>query len=231
VTADIETAVHYRYLEPLLATGRIPNSHEVAKRLGVPIEEVRRALRGLADTHGVVLHTHVCEPWVIHPFSASPTATWVESGDRGWWATCMWCACGIATLVGGNAAIHTRIGGEREDIDIHVEKGRVRESDLWVHFAVPPRVAWDCVHHFCATVLPFRSPDDVRTWSERHGIPLGACADLPDHGPRQTMVRASCRSGLAEVDRARSRRDLPQSRARRRILGHSRNRRRILRCR
>jgi hypothetical protein len=116
-----------------------------------PIEEVQRALRSLADRHGVVLHTHVCEPWVIHPFYASPTATRVECGNRGWWATCMWCACGIATLVGGDATIHTRIGGEGEDIDIHVEKGRVRESDLWIHFAVPPRAAWDCVHHFCAT--------------------------------------------------------------------------------
>src|SRR5258706_793580 len=76
VTTDLETAVHYRYVEPLLATGRIPNSREVAERLGVPIEEVQRALRSLANTHGVVLHTHVCEPWVIHPFSASPTATW-----------------------------------------------------------------------------------------------------------------------------------------------------------
>ena len=90
----------------------------------------------------------------------------------------MWCACGIVTLVGGNATIHTRIGGEGEDIDIHVEKGRVRESDLWVHFAVPPRAAWDCVHHFCATVLLFRSPDDVRSWSERHGIPFGAVAPI-----------------------------------------------------
>jgi len=62
MTANIETAVHYRYVEPLLATGRIPNSREVAERLGVPIEEVQRALRSLADTHGVVLHTHVCEP-------------------------------------------------------------------------------------------------------------------------------------------------------------------------
>jgi hypothetical protein len=88
VTGDIETAVHYRYVEPLLATGRIPSSREVAKQLGIPVEE--RALSSLADTHGVVLHTHVCEPWVIHPFSASPTATWVEKGERGWWATCMW---------------------------------------------------------------------------------------------------------------------------------------------
>lgn len=178
MTTNIQTAVHHAYIAPLLATGRIPNSGEVAERLGVPIEEVRRALRNLADTHGVVLHTHVCEPWVIHPFSASPTATWVESGARGWWAPCMWCACGIATLVGGNATIHTRIGGESEDIDVHVEEGTVRESDLWVHFAVPPRAAWDCVHHFCATVLPFRSPEDVRTWSVRHGIPIGAVAPI-----------------------------------------------------
>jgi Alkylmercury lyase len=136
MTANIETAVHYRYVEPRLATGRIPNSRKVAERLGVALEEVQLALRSLADIHGVVLHTHVCEPWIIHPFSASPTAMWVESGERGWWATCMWCACGVATLVGGNATIHTRIGGEREDVDIHVEEGRVRESDLWVHFSV-----------------------------------------------------------------------------------------------
>src|SRR5260370_5413453 len=115
VTAAIETAVHYRYVEPLLATGRIPNSGEVAKRLGVPIEEVRRALRGLADRHGVVLHTHVCEPWVIHPFCASPTATWVESGDPGWWATRMWCACGIATLVVAIATLDSPIVGPCAD--------------------------------------------------------------------------------------------------------------------
>src|ERR1700737_4283526 len=101
MTANIETAVHYRYVEPLLATGRLPDSREVAERLGVPIEEVRRALRSLADTHGVVLHTHVCEPWVIHPFSASPIATWVESGDRGWWATCMSKRPGCASHICG----------------------------------------------------------------------------------------------------------------------------------
>jgi hypothetical protein len=174
MVADIETTVHHQFIEPLLATGRIPTSREVAERLAVPVEKVERALRSLADTHGVVLHPHACEPWVIHPFSASPTATWVEAGDRGWWAPCMWCACGVATLVGGDAVVHSRIGGEREDIDIHIEGGRVREADLWVHFAVPPRAAWDNVHHFCATVLLFREPEDVRSWSERHGIPMGS---------------------------------------------------------
>jgi hypothetical protein len=170
MTISIETQVHYRFIAPLLATGRFPSRVEVAEALAVPIEDVERALLGLARNHGVVLHEHVCEPWVIHPFSASPTATWVQIGHRGWWATCMWCACGVATLAGGNATIHTRIGGESEDIDIHIENGRVLESDLVVHFAVPPSAAWDCVHHFCATVLPFRSAEDVPKWCDRHTI-------------------------------------------------------------
>jgi len=44
---------------------------------------------------------------------------------------------------------------------------------LFVHFAAPPRKAWDNVHHFCARVLPFRSPEDVADWAKRHRLPLG----------------------------------------------------------
>ena len=40
MTADIETAVHHGYVEPLVATGRILNSREVAGQLGIPIGAV-----------------------------------------------------------------------------------------------------------------------------------------------------------------------------------------------
>jgi len=103
VTADIKAAVHYRYVRPLLATGRIPNSGEVAERLGVPVEDARPA-KPRPHARRRPAHTRL-RAMVIHPFSATPTATWVESGDRGWWATCMWCACGVATLVGGDATV------------------------------------------------------------------------------------------------------------------------------
>ena len=167
MTTNIETAVHYRYVDPLLATGRIPNSREVAERLGVPIEEVQRALRSLADTHGVVLHTHVCEPWIIHPFSASPTATWVESGDRGWWATCMWWLQ-IATLVGATYHSHADRRGAETSTSMSKRAGaRVRSV---VRYAVPPRNAWDCVR-----ILRDRLPSAVPRTSDlsrRHGIPM-----------------------------------------------------------
>ncbi len=181
MTGDIETAVHYRYMEPLLATGRIPNSGEVAERLGVPVERVRCALRSLADSHGVVLHTHVCEPWVIHPFSASPTATWVESGNRPF-----------------RVAAAERLG--------------LRPPFLRDRPAVPQSRG---------------RPDLVRPPRHSDG---GRGADSPGHGSRKGVVRAPRLSGLAKMDRARSRRDFPQSRARRRFLGNSHNRRRFLIC-
>jgi hypothetical protein len=59
MTADIEAAVHYGCAEPPLATGGIRNSGEVAERLSVAIEEVTRAVRSLADTHGEDIDIHV----------------------------------------------------------------------------------------------------------------------------------------------------------------------------
>jgi hypothetical protein len=177
-TALLDAEVHHAFIDRLRQTGSAPSRHEVSAALAKPIKEIEDALCRLAESHGVVLHPHVCEPWVIHPFSLSPTATWVQQGDQGWWAPCIWCGCGIAALVGGNAVIHARLGGEIEDIDIHICNGEVVEKDLWVHFAVPPRSAWDNVHHFCATVLPFRHEADVRTWSKRHGIPTGSTVPI-----------------------------------------------------
>lgn len=81
-------------------------------------------------------------------------------------------------MVGGDVTIHARIGGEAEDVDIHVVAGEVVEKDLCVHFAIRPQVAWDNVHHHCACLLPFRTASDVPAWSERHGIPVGAVVPI-----------------------------------------------------
>lgn len=175
----IDSLVHHAYIEALLNTGRMTSAAAVARQLSVEPHEVVASLRELARTHGLVLHPHVAEPWVIHPFSGSPTATWVECGDCGWWAPCIWCACGIAALAKADVAIHSRIGGQAEAVTIHVSNGQVAERELLVHFSSPPRDAWNNVHHFCATVLPFRSADQAHCWSRKHGLPLGAVIPLP----------------------------------------------------
>ena len=126
----------------------------------------------LAAAHGVVLHPGTRAIWIAHPFSASPTAVWVDRGDRGWWAPCLWCAFGIVTLAAPRATIHTRFGGESEPAVIEVADG-VITPPVHVHFALPPREAWDNVVHWCATVLPFRDASDVDGWCARHAIPRG----------------------------------------------------------
>jgi hypothetical protein len=172
--APLDTGcVHHAFVDPLLRQGRAPTRGQVAAALRVGVAQVDAALAALEATHGVVLDPHSGEPWVLHPFSRTPTATWVTDGRRGWWAPCLWCAFGIVGLIGGDAAIHTRLGGEAEPITIHVTNGDVIEDDLRVHFALPPRDAWNNVHSFCSMVLPFRSEAEVDRWSARHALPRG----------------------------------------------------------
>jgi hypothetical protein len=176
--ANALALIHHAFVEALLRTGKAPKRAEVAAALSISIADLDAALASLEAAHGAVLDSHSGEPWVLHPFSLSPTGTWVEQGDLGWWAPCPWCAFGIAGLVGGDATVHSRLGGDREPIAIHVVGGRVVEDDLCIHFAFPPRDAWNNVHRFCATVLPFRGQSDVTDWCARHGIARGETAPV-----------------------------------------------------
>jgi hypothetical protein len=92
--------LHYHLIRGLVEECACPTNPELAHQLGVPTNQVEELLRGLSAIHGVVLHPHVCEPWVIHPFSITPTANWIEGPRGGWWAPCVWCALGVAVLGG-----------------------------------------------------------------------------------------------------------------------------------
>lgn len=171
---NLLSSLHYQLIRGLLENSACPANSELAVRLGVPISQVHELLRALSDVHGVVLHPHACEPWVVHPFSVTPTSNWIAGRQRGWWAPCIWCAFGVAALSGGEVRIHTRFGGEIELLIIPVTDGHpVGHEDIWVHFAIPPARAWQNVHQHCAMVLPFHSPQEIRNWCDRHRLPHG----------------------------------------------------------
>jgi hypothetical protein len=100
-------------------------------------------------------------------------------GDRGWWANCLYCGMGIAAALNQDAAIHTRIGGEREPIVVNIDSGEVRQEDLLFHLSTPVREWWDNVVHACSTFQPFRHEADVNDWCARHALPRGAVVPLP----------------------------------------------------
>lgn len=156
-----------------------PTNSELSSRLQLSTDQVKELLLALSNIHGVVLHPHVREPWIVHPFSVTPTMNWIQNSRGGWWAPCDWCALGVACLVGGKAEIHTRFGGEAETLRIPIVDGESAALDeIWVHFAIPPSRAWENVHQHCSLVLPFRSPEEIHKWCDRHRLPHGEAVPL-----------------------------------------------------
>lgn len=168
---ELDQRVHHAVLEAIVARAA-RDTVALARATGASVPDVEASLQRLADAHALVLHPGSHDVWVAHPFSCSPTATWVAIGERGWWAPCMWCAFGIETLIDAPAVIHARIGGEAESVQI------VRDSQLLVHFALPPRLAWSNVIHYCSTVLPFPSEAAIDAWCARHHLPRGAAVPV-----------------------------------------------------
>lgn len=80
-----DTAVsrlHYELIRGLIQNGSCPGKYELAAQLGVTPAELDDIFRALAAIHGVVLHPHTPAPWIIHPFSLTPTLNWIEGRGR-----------------------------------------------------------------------------------------------------------------------------------------------------
>lgn len=165
--------LHYRIIRSFVEQGYAPTMADLADGLAESPQDVRVALEALEDAHGVVLHPTTREIWVAHPFSAAPTNFWIESGDRGWWANCAWCAMGAVTLIGGTGTITTTVGAESKQVVLRVEKGALMEAGLYVHFPIPMARAWDNVIYTCSTMLLFESEEQVTDWCARHRIARG----------------------------------------------------------
>ena len=185
ITSDrhMSSAIHHELIKSIIETGACPSNSELADRLHLPGDQIQDALVALSEIHGIVLHPHVSEPWVIHPFSLTPTMHYIKGQRRSWWAPCVWCALGVATLVQGEVRLHTRIGGEVEPLIIRIVAGQpVGLEDIWVHFAIPPARAWQNVHQHCSMVLPFRSQEQIHEWCHRHRLPIGEAVPLHQVG-------------------------------------------------
>lgn len=175
---DLERQLHHLIITGLIDNCRCPTTEELRHVSGVSAVQVREALHVLEESHCVVLHPYSDRVWVVHPFSVTPTHTYVQKGKKGWWAPCIWCALGVAELVKGDVIIHARIGGKEEPVAISVVDGVPQTNALYAHFAVPPVAAWNNVHHHCAMLLPFKSETDIDAWSTMHGLERGKAVPI-----------------------------------------------------
>ncbi len=167
------STLHYQLIHTLIEQGRAPTSAELAEIFQVDLATITHALLDLQEDHGVVLHPHQPEAWVVHPFSTAPTPFAVWKGDQVWWGNCAWCSLGVAALLGGdNIRIYSSFGAEGTPVTLEIQQHQVK-GDAVVHFPIPMAKAWDNVIYTCTTMLLFEDEAAVDAWSARHAIPKG----------------------------------------------------------
>jgi len=159
--------------------GHAPELGELAAELSCPSSEIEISLQKLADAHALLLHPGTLRPWVVHPFALSAGSCWAETERGGYWANCLYCACGIAAAMRCDAHIHTRYGGEAEPVVFRIVQDELTDTGDVFHLSTPAARWWDNVISACASFQPFRSERDADAWCVRHGLPKGAVLSLP----------------------------------------------------
>ncbi len=134
---------HYIY-EHFVKTGQAPTLLQCAQAFACPIAEVRAAYQRLADGRALVLQSNG-EILMAEPFSAVPTAFYVEVGDHAWWGNCMWDALGIAAMLKEDARVVTACGCCNDAMIVEIRNGKLVGTSGLVHFAIPPRDWWNNV--------------------------------------------------------------------------------------
>ena len=167
------SSLHFEIIDSFIEHQRPPTIDGLATKFGVDKPAVVSALNDLADYHGVVLHPTTREVWIAHPFSSTPTPFVVKSGLKKWWGNCAWCSLGLVHLIGGSATIETRIAGIETPVSIRIENGTLLDDELFVHFPIPMKNAWDCVTYTCSLMLVFQSETQVDEWCASRALPKG----------------------------------------------------------
>jgi Alkylmercury lyase len=167
------STLHYTIIKYFIEMGYAPGVNELSDLLNAGKPDVIHALYELHEYHGVVLHPHAPEIWVIHPFATAPTNFIVRSGEKMWWGNCAWCSLGIAALLKEDVTITTSLGAHGDRIDIHIKDGLVEEGGHCIHFPVPMKEAWNNVVYTCSNMLVFKDETQVDEWSAKHNIPKG----------------------------------------------------------
>ena len=142
---SMDDAVRRVVYDVTTSTGSIPTVVEVARTLGLGVDDVRGSLQRLADAHILVLQRESGEVLMAPPFSAVPTPFIVRGSEIMAWGNCIWDALGILAMLHTDGVVETACGCCGEATTLSVEHGRLRiPADApVVHFAVPARDWWN----------------------------------------------------------------------------------------
>lgn len=175
---EFPNRIHYLLTRHVIDHGHPPTLDELARQAGCDEAQAAQGLRDLEAMRGVSLEPSSLRIWTLHPFAFVPTAHWVSSRERGWWANCAWCSLAIGAALAEEVTIKTSDGAERDTIEFTAHGLTASRPDLLMHFPYPPARWWDNPYCPCGNILFFSSEARIDAWCKRHGRPKGAALPM-----------------------------------------------------
>ncbi len=165
--------LHYTIIKYIIDNGFAPDIPTLSDILKTDARDIEQSLYALQEYHGVVLHPHEPKVWVIHPFSLAPSNFLVKTVRGIWWGNCAWCSLGVAALLKEDVTITTTFAAYDEQVVIHITDEKVQEKNLYIHFPIAMKQAWDNIMYTCSNMLVFKDEAQIDAWTKRHNIPKG----------------------------------------------------------
>ncbi|MSR21351.1 MAG: hypothetical protein EXR91_10340 [Gemmatimonadetes bacterium] len=137
------TEVRLHLFGEAAATGRVPQSGQIAGALGRSEDEVKRALFELGRARVLIMAPHDGSIWAANPFCAVPSGFRVQAKGRIYWGICIWDALGIPAAMDADAVITAPCGDCGSALRFEIRDGELVRSEGVVHFAVPAHHWWD----------------------------------------------------------------------------------------
>ena len=98
----------------------------------------------------------------------------------GYWANCLYCACGIAAAMRCRRAYPHALWRRGQAVTFHVADGALVDTGDVFHLSTPAAQWWDNVIFACASFPAVQDRGDaVDDWCRRHALPKGAVLSLP----------------------------------------------------
>jgi alkylmercury lyase-like protein len=139
----LDSNVRVHIMHQAAATGRVPQSRDIADALGKPEPEIHDALGRLAAGKILILAPNDGRIWAAAPFCAVPSSFRVKAKGVTYSAICIWDALGIAATLHQDATINAVCGDCGEPMTLEVKDNTLVRSESVIHFAVPARNWWD----------------------------------------------------------------------------------------
>jgi hypothetical protein len=135
--------VRFHIMHRAAATGRVPQSRDIADALGKPEPEIQDALGRLAAGKVLILAPNDGRIWAAAPFCAVPSSFRVKAKGVTYSAICIWDALGIAAALHADATINAVCGDCGEPMKLEVKMNALVRFEGVIHFGVPARNWWD----------------------------------------------------------------------------------------